>query len=60
MSTVLSKLSNKNQVMTPQEIVNELNRYIIGQDEAKRAVAIVGVACNLSLICGLRLRQRTF
>lgn len=40
MSTVLSKLSNKNQVMTPQEIVNELNRYIIGQDEAKRAVAI--------------------
>ena len=26
--------------MTPQEIVHELDRYIIGQDEAKRAVAI--------------------
>jgi len=25
---------------TPQEIVNELNRHIIGQEEAKRAVAI--------------------
>lgn len=26
--------------LTPQEIVAELDRYIIGQDEAKRAVAI--------------------
>ena len=26
--------------MTPQEIVNELNKYIIGQNEAKRNVAI--------------------
>ncbi len=26
--------------MTPREIVEELNKYIIGQDEAKRAVAI--------------------
>ena len=26
--------------LTPREIVRELNRYIIGQDEAKRAVAI--------------------
>lgn len=26
--------------LTPQEIVNELDRHIIGQDEAKRAVAI--------------------
>ena len=26
--------------MTPREIVNALDRYIIGQDEAKRAVAI--------------------
>ena len=26
--------------MTPREIVNELNRHIIGQEEAKRAVAI--------------------
>ncbi len=28
------------QVMTPREIVSELDRYIVGQDEAKRAVAI--------------------
>lgn len=27
-------------VMTPREIVEELDRYIIGQDDAKRAVAI--------------------
>jgi len=26
--------------MTPREIVHELNRFIIGQDEAKRAVAV--------------------
>src|ERR1700687_5654271 len=26
--------------MTPREIVAELNKYIIGQDDAKRAVAI--------------------
>ena len=26
--------------MTPKQIVDELNKYIIGQDEAKRAVAI--------------------
>lgn len=29
-----------NETMTPREIVQELDRYIIGQDEAKRAVAI--------------------
>ena len=28
------------QDWTPKQIVEELNRYIIGQDEAKRAVAI--------------------
>ncbi len=27
-------------VMTPQEIVHELNKHIIGQDKAKRAVAV--------------------
>jgi len=27
-------------VMTPQEIVSELDKYIVGQDDAKRAVAI--------------------
>ena len=26
--------------MTPREIVEELNRHIVGQDDAKRAVAI--------------------
>ena len=26
--------------LTPREIVSELDRFIIGQDEAKRAVAI--------------------
>jgi len=26
--------------MTPREIVQELNKHIVGQDEAKRAVAI--------------------
>ena len=27
-------------LMTPSEIVHELNRHIVGQDAAKRAVAI--------------------
>lgn len=31
---------NKNMVMTPREIVQELDKHIIGQDAAKRAVAI--------------------
>lgn len=31
---------NTLMTMTPKEIVSELDRYIIGQDEAKRAVAI--------------------
>ncbi|MBC7294163.1 MAG: HslU--HslV peptidase ATPase subunit, partial [Thermoleophilia bacterium] len=26
--------------LTPREIVRELDKYVIGQDEAKRAVAI--------------------
>lgn len=34
----MSKL--KNMGMTPREIVSELDRYIIGQSEAKKAVAI--------------------
>ncbi|HRU32392.1 MAG TPA: AAA family ATPase, partial [bacterium] len=29
-----------NRELTPKEIVRELDRYIIGQDQAKRAVAI--------------------
>jgi ATP-dependent HslUV protease ATP-binding subunit HslU len=33
-------LSNLMSSMTPQEIVSELDRYIVGQQQAKRAVAI--------------------
>ncbi len=32
--------NNNHTELTPSQIVNELNKYIIGQDEAKRAVAI--------------------
>lgn len=33
-------MAGKIQSMTPKEIVGELDKYIIGQDEAKRSVAI--------------------
>ncbi len=33
-------MNNTLMTMTPKEIVSELDRYIIGQDEAKRAVSI--------------------
>ena len=33
-------MTDSNVTMTPKEIVSELDKYIIGQDEAKRAVAI--------------------
>lgn len=33
-------MSNKLYQMTPKEIVGELDKYIIGQDEAKKSVAI--------------------
>ena len=33
-------MNNTINVMTPREIVAELNKHIIGQDDAKRAVAI--------------------
>ena len=33
-------MTNIDMTMTPKEIVSELDKYIIGQDEAKRAVAI--------------------
>lgn len=32
--------NNNKSELTPSQIVNELNKYIIGQDDAKRAVAI--------------------
>ena len=34
------KIDTSHASMTPREIVHELNRHIIGQDDAKRAVAI--------------------
>ena len=33
-------LPGRNRELTPREVVRELDRYIIGQDDAKRAVAI--------------------
>ena len=33
-------MAGKIQSMTPKEIVGELDKYIIGQDEAKKSVAI--------------------
>ena len=33
-------MAEKIQSMTPKEIVAELDKYIIGQDEAKKSVAI--------------------
>src|ERR1700761_4817436 len=40
MLAALRQLMTTPQVMTPREIVSELDRYIVGQHEAKRAVAI--------------------
>lgn len=41
--------------MTPREIVHELNRHIIGQDDAKRAVplpcATAGAGCSCLPSC---------
>lgn len=36
----MQALSLGKHELTPREVVRELDRYIIGQDEAKRAVAI--------------------
>ena len=40
MSELIALNAGKNHELTPREVVRELDRYIIGQDEAKRAVAI--------------------
>jgi len=34
------KIDTSQSTMTPREIVQELDRHIIGQQDAKRAVAI--------------------
>ena len=36
----MKKLPGRAHELTPREVVRELDRYIIGQDDAKRAVAI--------------------
>jgi ATP-dependent HslUV protease ATP-binding subunit HslU len=49
--------------MTPREIVSELDSYIIGQDDAKRAVAIAlrnrWRRMQLPKNCALKSRQKT-
>lgn len=40
MHTNMTRHTTKNITMTPREIVQELDRFIIGQNEAKRSVAI--------------------
>lgn len=53
--------------MTPKQIINYLNQYIIGQDEAKKAVAMAlsiysscfpQVVDNCSILLGNRWRRR--
>ena len=36
----MHKIQNTSATMTPREIVQELDRHIVGQQAAKRAVAI--------------------
>src|ERR1700722_13909666 len=36
----MKEVPKKMSDLTPQEIVNELDKYIVGQQDAKRAVAI--------------------
>jgi ATP-dependent HslUV protease ATP-binding subunit HslU len=36
----MTELAKQNETLTPRQIVAELDKFIIGQDEAKRAVAI--------------------
>jgi len=40
MSNLEPKLTIPQEILTPKQIVTELNKYIIGQDNAKKAVAI--------------------
>jgi ATP-dependent protease HslVU (ClpYQ) ATPase subunit len=49
--------------LTPREIVSELDRFIIGQKDAKRAVAVAlataGGASSWAMTCGRRCTPRT-
>ena len=40
----MHKIDNASSNMTPREIVAELDRHIIGQHAAKRAVSWMGIA----------------
>ncbi|MGC9315019.1 MAG: AAA family ATPase, partial [bacterium] len=37
---IFSKKKGQEKLLTPKEIVVELDRYIVGQDDAKKSVAI--------------------
>ena len=37
---ISKKASSKVSALSPREIVSELDRYVIGQQQAKRAVAV--------------------
>ena len=43
-------MAEKLQSMTPKEIVAELDKYIIGQDEAKKSVAIANLTDRKSVV----------
>jgi ATP-dependent protease HslVU (ClpYQ) ATPase subunit len=49
--------------LTPREIVQALDKYIVGQDNAKRAVAlpcaIVGAGNNCRRSCATKWPRRT-
>jgi ATP-dependent protease HslVU (ClpYQ) ATPase subunit len=49
--------------MTPQEIVGELDKHVVGQGKAKRAVAIAcataGAASRWKNRCATKSRRRT-
>jgi ATP-dependent protease HslVU (ClpYQ) ATPase subunit len=54
--------------MTPAEIVSELDKHIIGQGRAKKAVAValrnrdrfLGAVSRWATHCARKLRRRTF
>ncbi len=50
--------------LTPREIVSELDRFIIGQNDAKRAVAVAlrataGAANSWAMTCAKKCTPRT-
>jgi ATP-dependent protease HslVU (ClpYQ) ATPase subunit len=45
--------------LTPRQVVAELDKYIVGQSRAKRAVAVIDAPAP-ARICAMKSRQRTF